>query len=56
MITVSLIFGILMLLWLIALIGGHMYNWTMPWIMSSSVLQWILFACLGYRVFGPLVQ
>lgn len=56
MVTVSLIFGILMIAWLIALIGGSYNNWTAPWVMSSNVIQWILFACLGYRVFGALVQ
>jgi hypothetical protein len=55
MVTVGLIFGILMIFWGISIIGG-MAGWPGPWISAGQVLQWILFACLGYKVFGPLIQ
>jgi len=56
MVTVSLLFGILMILWGISIIAGWA-GFGGPWLISGSqVLQWILFALLGWKVFGPLIQ
>lgn len=52
---IGLLFAILMILWGISIVGGWA-GWTGPWIQGSQVLQWILFALLGYRVFGPLLK
>lgn len=52
---VGLLFAILMILWGISLIGGFA-GWPGPWIQAGAVLQWILFACLGWKVFGPLIH
>jgi hypothetical protein len=55
MVTVGLLFGLLMILWGIALIGG-MAGWPGPWLQGSAVLQWVLFALVGWKIFGPLIQ
>lgn len=55
MVTVSLLFGLLMILWGITIIGAWV-GWQGPWVQGGQVLQWILFACLGWKVFGPLIQ
>jgi hypothetical protein len=54
--TVGLLFAILMILWGLSIVGG-MAGWNSPWFVSgSNVLQWVLFACLGYKVFGALIH
>jgi hypothetical protein len=56
MVTISLLFGILMILWGLSIVGGFA-GWSSPWFIGANqVLQWILFALLGYKVFGPLVS
>ncbi len=55
MVTIAFLFGILMILWAIALIGG-IAGWQGPWLAGGAALQWVLFALLGYKVFGPLIQ
>lgn len=54
----SLIFWVIMLLWLLAIAGAfwgprdyHVYLMT-----GSSVLNFILFALLGWQVYGPAVK
>jgi len=55
MVTVSLLFGILMIFLLISILGGYA-GWQGPWLQMSTVVIWILFALLGWKVFGPLIQ
>lgn len=55
MVTVSLLFGLLMILWGISLIASW-GGWPGPWVFGGQVLQWILFACIGYSVYGPLIR
>jgi hypothetical protein len=52
---VGLLFWFLMILWGISLIGGWA-GWPGPWLQGSQVLQWILFALLGWRIFGPIIH
>lgn len=52
---VGLLFWFLMILWGIALIGAWT-GWPGPWVAGSQVLQWILFASLGWKVFGPIIR
>ncbi len=52
---VGLLFAILMILWGITIIGGFV-GWGGPWLAGGSVLQWILFAILGYKIFGALIH
>jgi hypothetical protein len=52
---VGLLFWMLMILWGITLIGAA-YGAHWAWIAGSSVLQWILFACLGWKIFGPIIR
>lgn len=55
MVTIAFLFGILMILWGIALVGGF-GGWQGPWLAGGAVLHWVLIALLGYKVFGPLIQ
>lgn len=51
----ALLFAILMILWGLSIIGA-MSGWNSPWFINGgTVLQWILFALLGYKIFGPLL-
>jgi hypothetical protein len=53
---VGLLFAILMILWGLSIIGGWL-GANNPWLLgTSAVLEWILFALLGYKVFGPLIH
>ncbi len=53
---IGLLFAILMILWGISIIGG-MAGWNNPWVINGGqVLQWILFAILGWKIFGPLIH
>jgi hypothetical protein len=54
---VGLLFWFLMILWGLSLIGG-LTGWrdNVWFITGSSVLQWILFALVGWRLFGPIIH
>lgn len=52
---IGLLFAILMILWGLTIVGG-LAGWTGPWAVGGTVLQWILFALLGWRIFGPLLH
>jgi hypothetical protein len=51
----GLLFWFLMILWLLSVVGTWA-NWSGPWVYGSSVLQWILFGLLGWKVFGPILK
>jgi hypothetical protein len=53
---IGLLFAILMILWGLSIIGGWVGT-SSPWLIAGgTVLEWILFALLGYKVFGPLIH
>jgi hypothetical protein len=52
---IGLLFAILMILWGLSIVGAWA-GWQGPWIAGGQVLQWVLFALLGYKVFGPLLH
>jgi len=53
----ALLFAILMLLWLIFGLWGR-WTWAgQPYgPMANGIFIWVLFALLGWRVFGPLLH
>jgi len=52
----GLLFWFLMILWGLSVIGSFA-NWNSPWfIAGGNVLQWILFALLGWKLFGPILH
>jgi hypothetical protein len=54
---VGLLFWFLMILCGIGIIGGYTAWRDNPMLLGfNNVLQWILFALLGWRVFGPIIH
>jgi hypothetical protein len=54
---VGLLFWFLMILAGISLIGGFTAWRDSPFLIGfGSVVQWILFALLGWRIFGPIIH
>lgn len=52
----GLLFWFLMILWGLSCVGTWM-NKDSPWFIGSSqLLEWILFALVGWRVFGPILH
>lgn len=55
--AIGLLFWILMLIWLVF---GSVRDWpapgTRPWPIVGLGLQWILFAIIGWQLFGPALH
>jgi hypothetical protein len=53
--TRGLIYWVIMLLWLLSLIGAHL-GWIPGGPLVSTIILFILFALLGWQVFGPPIK
>lgn len=51
--SLGLIFYICMLLWLVT---GYVFNRPTGWALGGSLLEFILFLCLGWATFGAPIH
>lgn len=54
--SIALLFAILMLLWLFFGWNGYAQPANPRWGWGGNFLFWVLFAILGWAVFGPLIH
>ena len=52
--TLGLMFWILMLLWVVLSLAVHYYPGWGPW--PGTILLFLLFLCLGWKVFGAPIH